>query len=318
MDQSITIIIPVYNRAEVLMRTLRSVLVQTYRPLHVVLVDNGSTDASPELLRQFKQEYETPDFKVTVCAESVRGAAAARNRGLDEAASEWVMFFDSDDEMAPSLVERYAVAIADNPQADIVYTDEKIVSDENGTSCIKYAPRKNILYSNIFHAYLSTLRYIVRKTVIEAAGRWNAQLLGWDDWELGVRLLLTTSRTVKLSTPHPLVLVHAHADSITGRNYSDKAELWETAMDEVARVIANSGRKDIPLLSDCLEYKRIMLAGNYAREGSAEGERLYGEVRARVVHRPAMRLICFCGYKLISRGVRGTARIAEILFRLLD
>lgn len=314
----ITIIIPVYNRAEVLMRTLLSVLAQTYRPLHVVLVDNGSTDASLELLQHFKEEHEAPDFKVTVCAESVRGAAAARNRGLDEAASEWVMFFDSDDEMAPSLVERYAAAIADNPQADIVYTDVEIVSDENGASCIKYAPRKNMLSGNIFHSYLSTQRYIVRKATVEAAGRWNPQMLGWNDWELGVRLLLTTSRMVKLSTPHPLVLVHAHADSITGRNYSDKAKIWESSINAAARVIENSGRKDTRLLSDCLEYKRIMLAGNYAHEGSAEGERLYGEVCARVRRRPAMHLICFCGYKLISRGVRGTARIAEILFRLLD
>ena len=318
MNRPISIIIPVYNRAAVLMRTLRSVLAQTYRPLHVVLVDNGATDASAELLRQFKREHEASDFKVTVCDEPVRGAAAARNRGLDEAVSEWIMFFDSDDEMAPQLVERYVATITDNPQADIVYTDMKIVSDESGTSCIKRSPRKNILYGNIFHSYLSTQRYIVRKTVVEAAGRWNSQLLGWNDWELGIRLLLKTSRTVKLSAPTPLVLVHAHADSITGRNYSDKPKFWESAVDAAVCVVGNSGRKDTRLLSDCLEYKRLMLAGNYTREGSAEGERLYGEVRARVKHRPVMRLICFCGYQLISRGVRGTARIAEILFRLFD
>ena len=137
----ITVIIPVYNREKLLPRTLASVVAQTYRPLHVVLVDNGSTDRSLAVLQEFCDKYAAPDFRVTVCEELNPGAPSARNAGLRRATSEWVMFFDSDDEMGARLVENYVSAIGKNPDADIVYTDMKIV-DDVGRSMIKRSPRK--------------------------------------------------------------------------------------------------------------------------------------------------------------------------------
>lgn len=107
---------------------MRSVVRQSYRPLHVILIDNGSTDNSMEMLRLFKQEQETDGFRVTVGNEAVSGATSARNRGLDYVDTEWVMFFDSDDEMRPELVERYADAIRRFPQTDIFYIDVEIQS----------------------------------------------------------------------------------------------------------------------------------------------------------------------------------------------
>ena len=312
----IAIIIPVYNREKLLMRTLQSVLRQTHRPLHLILVDNASTDGSRALMEQFRHDYAAPDFRVTIADEPQSGAAAARNRGLSAADTEWVMFFDSDDEMSPSLVAGYAAAIARNRQADIIYTDVKIVGDD-GREQVKRSPRRNLLYETVFHSYLSTQRYIVRKKIVEAAGGWNPLLPAWNDWELGLRLLLATSRAVKLDTPAPMVLVHAHADSITGRRFSDKAGVWERAVDEAEKAIRSSGRKDTALLLDALEYKRIVLAGTYTREGSEAGETLYREVCSRIGGRTAMRFLCRSGYRLISRGTRGVPRIAALLLRAL-
>mgnify|MGYP003210853934 CR=1 FL=1 len=62
----IGIVIPVYNRERELRRTFDSVVAQTYRPIHVVLVDNGSTDGSLALCRELKGAYETDDFRITV------------------------------------------------------------------------------------------------------------------------------------------------------------------------------------------------------------------------------------------------------------
>lgn len=312
----ISIVIPVYNRASLVSRTLMSVYAQTYRPLRVVLVDNNSSDASYSILTRFKEEYDTPDFKVTVCREVQPGAAAARNRGVCEVSGEWVMFFDSDDEMCPQLVSEYVTTINKNTQADIVYTDIKMV-DEQGCACVKRSPCGNLLYGHIFHSYLSTQRYIVRRSLLERAGAWNVNLPGWDDWELGVRLLLLSPRVVKVSSQAPLVVVHAHADSITGRRYSDKWEYWERSADEVERVVRASVRNDKNRLLTSLEYKRVMLAASYTREGSDRGEELYRRVIGRLTGRPFARMICAGGYRLMCRGVRGTARVAELLFRMM-
>lgn len=254
----ITVIIPVYNREKLLPRTLASVVAQTYRPLHVVLVDNGSTDRSLAVLQEFCDKYAAPDFRVTVCEELNPGAPSARNAGLRRATSEWVMFFDSDDEMGARLVENYVSAIGKNPDADIVYTDMKIV-DDAGRSMIKRSPRKggiHFLCGNIFHTYFSTQRYVVRRDVIETVGAWNTETFGWDDWELGIRLMLYTSRIVKAESSEPQVIVHAHADSITGTQYSDKVDKLLACVDEAEKHVRASGLRDADILLNCLDYKK--------------------------------------------------------------
>ena len=313
----ISIIIPVYNRARLLERTLRSVVRQSYRPLHVILIDNGSTDNSMEMLRLFKQEQETDGFRVTVGNEAVSGATSARNRGLDYVDTEWVMFFDSDDEMRPELVERYADAICRFPQTDIFYIDVEIQS-ATGHSEIKRAPSPNgLIYSSIFHSFLSTQRYIVRRAVLETAGRWNPTVKAWNDWELGLRLLLVTDRLKKVKSQVPLVLIHAHGDSITGNSFSEKEGVWEQAVDAAEQAVRDSRRKDTNRLLCSLEYKRVMLAGSYAQEGNEAGRKLYEQVMERARGNRLLSAMCRIGYWLLCRRVRGTARIAERLFRFI-
>ena len=313
----ISIIIPVYNRARLLERTLRSVVRQSYRPLHVILIDNGSTDNSMEMLRLFKREQETDGFRVTVGNEAVPGATSARNRGLDYVDTEWVMFFDSDDEMRPELVERYADAIHRFPQTDIFYIDVEIQS-VSGHSEIKRAPSPNgLIYSSIFHSFLSTQRYIVRRAVLETAGRWNPTVKAWNDWELGLRLLLVTDRLKKVKSQVPLVLIHAHGDSITGNSFSEKEGVWEQAVDAAEQAVRDSRRKDTNRLLCSLEYKRVMLAGSYAQEGNEAGRKLYEQVMERARGNRLLSAMCRIGYWLLCRRVRGTARIAERLFRFI-
>ena len=313
----ISIIIPVYNRARLLERTLRSVVRQSYRPLHVILIDNGSTDNSMEMLRLFKQEQETDGFRVTVGNEAVSGATSARNRGLDYVDTEWVMFFDSDDEMRPELVERYADAIRRFPQTDIFYIDVEIQS-VSGHSEIKRAPSPNgLIYSSIFHSFLSTQRYIVRRAVLETAGRWNPTVKAWNDWELGLRLLLVTDRLKKVKSQVPLVLIHAHGDSITGNSFSEKEGVWEQAVDTAEQAVRNSQRRDTNRLLCSLEYKRVMLAGSYTQEGNESGRKLYEQVMERARGNRLLSVMCRIGYWLLCRRVRGTARIAERLFRFI-
>ena len=312
----ISIIIPVYNRAQLLKRTLRSVVKQSYRPLHVILIDNGSTDNSMELLQQFKQEQETDGFRITVGLEGVPGAVSARNRGLDYADTEWVMFFDSDDEMRPELVERYADAICRFPETDIFYTDVEIRYSDSVV--IKRSPSSNgLIYSSIFHSYLSTIRYIVRRSILKKAGNWNPSLTGWDDWELGLRLLLETDRLKKVKSQVPLVLIHAHGDSITGNSFSEKEGVWEQAVDAAEQAVRKAGRQDTNRLLCSLEYKRIMLAGAYTCEGNDAGRKLYRQVMERARGNWLLSAMCRMGYWLLCRHVRGTARIAERLFRFV-
>ncbi|MDE6693286.1 MAG: glycosyltransferase family 2 protein, partial [Muribaculaceae bacterium] len=94
-DFRLSVIIPVYNRENVVVRTLDSVKAQSYRPIKLILVDNDSADGSLFTLLHWASMNKSDDFVIEVASESTRGAAAARNAGLRLANTPWGMFFDS-------------------------------------------------------------------------------------------------------------------------------------------------------------------------------------------------------------------------------
>mgnify|MGYP004661092145 FL=1 len=89
----VSIILPVYNKEEYLPTTLNSLLKQSYQDWELIVVDDGSTDASGEILERFARR----DPRITLISQENKGVSAARNSGLSKAAGEWVWFVDADD-----------------------------------------------------------------------------------------------------------------------------------------------------------------------------------------------------------------------------
>lgn len=96
----ISVIIPVYQAEEYLMRCISSVLNQTYKSLEILLIDDGSTDKSLHICRELAEM----DSRIRVFHQENAGVAVARNRGLDEAKGRFVFFLDSDDRIAPDTL----------------------------------------------------------------------------------------------------------------------------------------------------------------------------------------------------------------------
>jgi glycosyltransferase involved in cell wall biosynthesis len=94
-----TIIMATYNRANILPRAIRSVLTQTYQNLELLIVDDGSTDNTEEIVRSFK------DSRIVYYKQENRGVLAARNRGLDLGTGEYITLLDDDDELVPNALE---------------------------------------------------------------------------------------------------------------------------------------------------------------------------------------------------------------------
>lgn len=101
MEHLVSVIIPVYNRMDYLGECLDSVLVQTHKNLEVILIDDGSTDGTVELCKQYAEK----DSRIVVIAADHGGVSKARNLGIDAAKGEYLFFIDSDDVIHPSLVE---------------------------------------------------------------------------------------------------------------------------------------------------------------------------------------------------------------------
>lgn len=268
----VSIVIPVFNREAIVERTLQSVVAQTYRPLQLVLVDNMSTDGTLDVLRRFKQEHETADLQVEVMQEPYHTAGAARNCGFEAAKGQWVLFFDSDDEMAPRLVERYVRTIerARN-EPDIVSTRSTLAAADGSR---RKAPfhRSDMLAVQILHSQLATQRYAVRREFFAATDGWNINLPRWNDWELGIRLLLDKPRLAFMGGRSMVTVNDSGEQSITGTAFSHHAGDWEHVLDIVRGEVVSSRLKPEHKLrcKRLLDYRRMVLAAQYQREGHPE------------------------------------------------
>lgn len=213
MNFSITIVIPVYNRADTIKATLASVADQTFRPLKVVLVDNNSSDGSLGVLHKWQAENMADDFSVEVISESTPGASAARNAGLHRVDTPWTMFFDSDDIMLPRHVAKVMEVIEKHPDVDVV-GNKMTHRFINGTQRHIGFINSDTTYNNIHQSIFSTQLYCARTEVFLRAGGWDESLSMGDDVELGSRILGLQPK-IRTISGSPTVIVNESGDSIS-------------------------------------------------------------------------------------------------------
>lgn len=115
-DKLISIIIPVYNGEKYLHRCLDSVINQSYQELDIIIVNDGSTDASLEICKA----YQKRDGRIQIIKTENAGVSSARNRGMELVKTEWILFMDADDELPFNAIEIYHKTIQDKPDADFI------------------------------------------------------------------------------------------------------------------------------------------------------------------------------------------------------
>lgn len=167
--EKVSIIIPVYNRKELLARTLSSVAKQTWRPLEVIIVDNGSDDGTYEYALEWRDANSVEGLHVEVMREERRGACYARNTGLCAATGRFTLFFDSDDTMRPTLVERAVNGFRDHPEAEIVCWKCLIHTLDGKSKVAPFYPDRG-MECHLVHALLRTHGYMAPTELFRKAG----------------------------------------------------------------------------------------------------------------------------------------------------
>lgn len=168
----VSIIIPVYNVEKVLRRCLDSVIVQAYTDFELILVDDGSTDASGSIC----DKYAKSDSRIRVFHKSNAGVSSARNVGLDEARGEWVIFIDSDDYWLDVNALARLVECGEDLNVDVVRGDYVAVDYfENEISKVnvlrdpdlynKAIPAGVFLKEIVKHEFFSVLWLIKRNSI---------------------------------------------------------------------------------------------------------------------------------------------------------
>lgn len=207
----ITVIVPVKDRREHIGKTLDTIVKSGIAPKEVIIVDNESTDGT----YQFCEQYIKNKPNVTLLRETFPGAAATRNKGLKSCKTEWVYFFDSDDEFDYNFMSTFLHVEADGYDMIAIPTRQVIKGKERIREFIPSEdPRIQILGS-----VLNTQGMIFRTSFLRDIGAWNPACRIWNDWELGLRAMLHQPKILWF-TERAFHRIHIHEDSITGTNFS--------------------------------------------------------------------------------------------------
>lgn len=315
-----SIVIPVYNRAKELPRTMASVVAQDYRPLRVILVDNNSTDNSLAVCYKMQQDYREEQLCIEVVQQLQPGASAARNKGLELVESRYMMFFDSDDEMNKETVSRYMRAFASHPDADIIGAT---INFHNGTNTFLakavFSPEPE---PHIIHGTLSTQRFSARTQLIREVGGWQEAYNGWEDWNLGLRLLLHSQRIYWLEEP-PVATVYLHENTLTARTHIDGYKNFYQAVRHTLKDIDVIGHSRKHRLMRLVLYRQVLLAAHILREARRQNDNelrvfahhIYKEAMQDRLTTPVMQLFFPLCLIYASYGGRGSGTIAQWIIR---
>ena len=184
----VSTIIPVHNRPALLREAVRSVLAQTYRPIEIIIVDDGSTDDTANVARGFASERTGETIHVIHQVNA--GPGSARETGKNAARGEFIQYLDSDDILLARKLELQVAGLTAHPECAISYGMTNYCIRGSKASPIPWK-RTGERISHVFPAMLQsrwwgTSTPLYRRTVVDRAGTWS-QLKSEEDWEYDCR-----------------------------------------------------------------------------------------------------------------------------------
>lgn len=343
----VAIVVPFRNRAALLPRTLSSLRAQTYRPLQLYLVDDGSTDKSCEVCRRFQQESDSAELRVTLLQTGGTGVCHARNAGLAACDTPWVYFFDSDDEATPTYIEDVMTLLArdaeEKGQTPDIVACATVMHFPGGKTKARDALYTASVTDQILCGHMATHGMFFKTETLRKAGGWNEKLAKWNDWELGVRLLWQGC-TVQWMGKRTYHCIHQHPDSITGTGFSPSYPALIEAIKEVNKLLAHEEGHAMPAEAApasqppkklsawahnednrasallALAARAAVLHGKLWRESSPDAAkaalRLSEEISVRITPRWASAAAVWTVANYAKRVGKGAWRVALALVRL--
>ena len=219
---TISVVIPVYDQADTLSETIRSVIDQTRKADEIIVVIDGSKDGSLAIAKS---------YDVKVIEQVNKGLASARNTGLMNATSDWILFLDSDDILKPNCLERMEQMINENPDVDIVAPSFQEFGIRDTQIILKENPTLEDFKLNNMIPYFSA----IRRSVLQEVGGYSSRMIyGYEDLHLWLDLL---SRGKKIVTiPEMLVLYRTKPNSMIHSAMAHHTELMTQIRKDFSQV----------------------------------------------------------------------------------
>lgn len=194
---NVDVVIPLYNGERYIAKALRSTLEQTLLPRTVTVVNDGSTDQGPRLVREMMASYNGP-VQITCLSKPNGGLSSARNHGIAHGSADYVAFLDADDVWMPGKLKEQCRTFGNSLVANlglvycnyhVVGADDELLPDEPvvcATPALRGDVFNQLLQANMISASGSGV--LVKRAVLAAEGGFDERLKAAEDWDLWLRL----------------------------------------------------------------------------------------------------------------------------------
>lgn len=209
-EVDVSVVIPTYNRAYLIPRAIQSVLNQTCEDFEIIVVDDGSTDNTNEVVESINDERIR-----YIRHERNKGAAAARNTGIMAAKGKYIAFLDTDDEWLPEKLEKQMAAFRNaSSQIGVVYTSlVRIEGDRTYIPPPRARKKEGNIYCNLLgECFVLTSTTVVNRECFTKVGMFDERFSVAEDWDLFIRIAKYYHFKY---VDEPLVIYCARSDSLT-------------------------------------------------------------------------------------------------------
>tara|TARA_Y100000296_G_scaffold6929_1_gene8308 strand:- start:253 stop:1077 length:825 start_codon:yes stop_codon:yes gene_type:complete len=248
----ISVIIPTFNRAKLLERAIKSVLLQTYAPSEVIVIDDGSDDDTKEVVSKFDT--------VTYLYQDNNGVSAARNKAVHYAKGDWVSFLDSDDEWLPHKLQKQVELLNQLPNLNIVHGEEIWI--RNGVRVNQMKKHKksggDIFIPSLKLCLISPSAVMIKRDFLISEGLFKEDFTVCEDYDLWLRL---TSRFPVGFVEEPIIKKYGgHEDQLSRKYFA--MDYWRVkSIDDVLTRFELSIERREPAIKVLLKKAKILLKG---------------------------------------------------------
>jgi len=181
----VSVIIPTYNRANLISETIDSVLDQTYKDYEIIVIDDGSTDNTQEVLSLYGE-------RIKIIQQNNQGQGPARNTGIKSSRGEWIAFLDSDDLWKPNKLKEQVDFLKNKPNLAWVYSDAEVFEDTTGLMLYSFGERQrlyegDILEKLLIQDFIPSPTPLINKKVFEHVG-YFLNYESAQDWDMWIRI----------------------------------------------------------------------------------------------------------------------------------
>jgi len=200
MEKLVTVIIPTHNYGHLISEAVESVLEQTYTNIELAVVDDGSTDNTAEVVKQ----YPTARY-VYQARLGKKTPARARNTGINLSHGEYIIFLDADDKLLPTYIEECVQAIEKDAKNGFVWTG---TIEFGASNLVRIARTPHHRYSLLRNPRGQLGAMLVRKKAYDNVGLYDEKLDCLEDWDMAIRLSLNGWKGKSIQKPLHLYRMH--------------------------------------------------------------------------------------------------------------